>query len=486
MLDLGKHDFARAEHLVAQRLGVLGEVDVLKGRILYPAALLCRRRGGEDHALALVEFALGERIVEGALDIEDIGRALVLQVQQNRLIDGNAQSALFVQGAHGAAQFLAHGDELLGALGKAGRILRLGERECVFHAPQHVRLVRLVGMQLQAEFADADAIKPLFDDVERRLFLGDEQHALAVREGVCDDIGDGLALARSGRAVQNKARSRRGKRDGGILRAVRGQRQEHGGGVRLVLLRRRRHIQPLHAVIEQCGDDLVLGERVDMAVQIVPHEVALEGECGEVDVAHDVPTLHARRLGAHHGEDLGDLQRPDVAAQPAHVDVEFLFEILQKGGVDEVAVVRRQADGKVLVAPAAHDGSGREHEGRIARDAVAADIAQKSKCKIEDLCARLLLRLAVAAHELVRRLHCVAVVVVGAQDALLLLEKDEFLPRPGQFHAEGDGVFRHRLALEAHFALLLQHGVQLVRARAVEVHGVLARKVEQRVLGGEV
>ena len=135
VLDLGEHDLARAEHLVAQRLGVLGEVNVLEGRILHPAALLCRRRGGEDHALALVEFALGERIVEGALDIEDVGRALVLQIQQNRLIDGDTQPALFVQGAHGAAQLLAHGDELLGTLGKSGHVLSFCKRERVFHAP---------------------------------------------------------------------------------------------------------------------------------------------------------------------------------------------------------------------------------------------------------------------------------------------------------------------------------------------------------------
>ena len=130
-----------------------------------------------------------------------------------------------MQGVHGRLELLAQGDELGGALGKSRYVLRLCKRKRLFKAAQNIRLVRLVRMQFQTKFADPDAVQTLFDDVERRFLLRDKQHFLPVRKSICNDICDRLALARSGRTVQDKARACARERNCRILRAVRRKRQ---------------------------------------------------------------------------------------------------------------------------------------------------------------------------------------------------------------------------------------------------------------------
>ena len=220
-----------------------------------------------------------------------------------------------------------------------------------------------------------------------------------------------------------------------------------------------------------------------MVADVVPHEVALEGECRKVDVPHDVPALHVRRLGAHHGKDLGDPERGDVPAQSAHIDVELLLEKFEQRGIDEIALVLRHADGIVLVPLGAADLRGRKHERGIALDAVAARIAQKSERKIEHLGARLFLRLAVAPHEAACDFRRRLAVRTRAQNALLLFEEDELPALTGKLAAERQHGLVRIFALQAHAALFEQQGIQLVRPRFIQVHGVFSAEIEQRVFG---
>ena len=60
VFDLGEHDLAGTEQLVPQGLRILGEIDVVEGRIAYPAAFLGGSRGRENHAAAFGKFLLGE------------------------------------------------------------------------------------------------------------------------------------------------------------------------------------------------------------------------------------------------------------------------------------------------------------------------------------------------------------------------------------------------------------------------------------------
>ena len=326
-----------------------------------------------------------------------------------------------MQGEHGRFEVFAQQFQTACLFFEAALLPLVFQRERIFEAAQNVRLVRLVGVDLEAEFADADPVEPLFDDVERRLLFGDEQNALIVLDGVGDDVGDGLALARAGRAVQHEARPRARERHGGILRTVGRERDE--GILRVALvLGRHAHLLPREPFPHQRGDDLIAFERVEMVADVVPHEIALEGEGGKIGVFAHAPALHGGDLGEHHRKDLGNFERGDVAAQPADVDVEFLFEIFEKGGIDEVLPVR--FDGEVLVPLRALHRHGDEHERGKARLVVLPrDELQKPQCKIQDLGARLLVRFAVAPHEAQRRLRRRLRIGKGAQDALFKFKR---------------------------------------------------------------
>ena len=69
---------------------------------------------------------------------------------------------------------------------------------------QHVQLARLVGMQFQAELAQAHFPQAPVHHVQCRDFLGNEQHPLAFGHALGNEVRDGLALAGAGRADQHK------------------------------------------------------------------------------------------------------------------------------------------------------------------------------------------------------------------------------------------------------------------------------------------
>ena len=97
-------------------------------------------------------------------------------------------------------------------------------------------------MEFEAEFTHADVGKTLLNHLQSRLFFGDEQHAFSAVNGVCYYVGYRLALARSGRAVQNESRSLCRFRNRRVLRAVAGKRSYYSAGLALIFVLARKLI----------------------------------------------------------------------------------------------------------------------------------------------------------------------------------------------------------------------------------------------------
>ena len=183
---------------------------------MHPAALL--RRGGDfdEHILIIFQLFFGKAVVEGAFDVENVGRVFVFEIDEDAFVDGDAQPALFVQRVDRLVEHAAHFGDLFRLCGEIRILLRGGESERALQLFEQLRLVELA-VQFETEIAQPYGVEPLFDDGERRLLFGDEQHAPAAFEAVGDDIGDGLALARARRAVQHEGGAGNSLGDGGKL-----------------------------------------------------------------------------------------------------------------------------------------------------------------------------------------------------------------------------------------------------------------------------
>ena len=58
------------------------QIDVFKGRAVHPAAAAGGRGGLGEHPLAAVELLFGEAVVEGAFDVEHVGRGAVFPIDE--------------------------------------------------------------------------------------------------------------------------------------------------------------------------------------------------------------------------------------------------------------------------------------------------------------------------------------------------------------------------------------------------------------------
>ena len=63
-------------------------------------------------------------------------------------------------------------------------------------------------------------VEPPLHNLERRLLLGEEEDALARREGVSNDVGNRLRLARAGRPLNDKVLAFHDVHEGAVLRSV--------------------------------------------------------------------------------------------------------------------------------------------------------------------------------------------------------------------------------------------------------------------------
>ena len=168
-------------------------------------------------------FEIGDRATRNAVD-PDRGEPSV------DLIRGQAQGPSdLVEGAD-------IGVEGLAGLGEALQVLRvipvrLGrEVEAAAQLVDDVLLVRLVAVALQAEVPQPVPVEPPLDHLQRRRLLADEEDGLTPGEGLGDDVGDRLALARAGRAVEDQAGPPLRGLDGLVLAAVRVEDVERPAG----------------------------------------------------------------------------------------------------------------------------------------------------------------------------------------------------------------------------------------------------------------
>ena len=78
MRGFGKQRLRRKESTVPHRGRILFEIDVFKGRIAYPAALLCRGGRGENELFTFRKFFFVERLEKSVADLDAIGKTFSL------------------------------------------------------------------------------------------------------------------------------------------------------------------------------------------------------------------------------------------------------------------------------------------------------------------------------------------------------------------------------------------------------------------------
>ncbi len=86
---------------------------------------------------------------------------------------------------------------------------------------EHGLLADLVAVQLQAGVAQAHGVESVFDDLQRRLLLGDEEDRLAPADRLGDQVRDRLRLACAGRPLDDQVASPKHVEEGQRLRTVR-------------------------------------------------------------------------------------------------------------------------------------------------------------------------------------------------------------------------------------------------------------------------
>ena len=134
---------------------------------------------------------------------EHVGRVLVFQGNEDPLVQGNAQPALFMQRRDGFVERLADLQNLIALLLKIGIVLFGSESERRFEVFQKLRFIEFGRMQFQAELSQSDGIQPLFDDGKRRLFFRHEQHLFpCIRQLAMMFVMSGSCPFRAARAGQ--------------------------------------------------------------------------------------------------------------------------------------------------------------------------------------------------------------------------------------------------------------------------------------------
>ena len=200
---------------------------------------------------------------------------------------------------------------------------------------QHIPLLGLVGVKLQAEGADADIVQTLLYHFQRRHFLCYEQHGFILCQGIGDQGGDGLGFTGAGRAVQHEALPVAGRLDGKELGSIGAEGQEH-----LVLRHPASdfHIGnlPSQLAVHQTADDLVFRQILGAVAHIVPHDELGEGEHAQICRFQHIPPGLSHHRFTQNGEDLADIDAMLVLRQriqSVHIDTEILLHLFQHGNV---------------------------------------------------------------------------------------------------------------------------------------------------------
>ena len=201
-------------------------------------------------------------------------------------------------------------------------------------------------MQLEAERTEADLFQPPMHHFERCQFLRHEQHGAALRQQVRDQVGDGLALAGTGRALQHQVAAGIDGADSLQLRRVGDQRcQDVVRRVGLV-----QTIQPgqclvarerLARTVDQVLHHAVGLELRGAVLQVLPHQVLREREQAEVRFVQHLPLFQLGHCQAERLQQARDVDALVVGGQAFRTGA-------GTGGAAEAAQV---ADADLLAQP---------------------------------------------------------------------------------------------------------------------------------------
>ena len=238
---------------------------------------------------------------------------------------------------------------------------------------QYIQLARLVGMQLQAELAQADFAQTPVHDIQRGDLLGHEKHALALGHALGDEVRDGLALAGARRADQDEVLASDGRHHCGQLRRI-------GGQWAKGLLRRKLCVQPPrfrkgHARcvgfarrVDQVLDDGALAQLLRPFGEVLPHQELGKREHGQDHVLRHLPTFDVLDRMGNPAPDRGHVDAGVVARHLAvanpQVQLEVLPQHLQQGGVESrLVLVCRQREARTRAL--AVQGHGQKDQRRL-------------------------------------------------------------------------------------------------------------------------
>ena len=164
----------------------------------------------------------------------------------------------------------------------------------------HRLFVRFEAVQFEAEIFEPDFVELIEDDVERRLFLGDEKDLFPVVETFGDHVGNRLTFARSRRSLQDETLAALRHNDGVHLTGVRVDdrmkfEERIRKGRRRRLLARFRRREP-----DERANDVVLENPVGVRLEVLVHREFEEREDSQFTLADDFPSEFA--------DDFGDLR----------------------------------------------------------------------------------------------------------------------------------------------------------------------------------
>ncbi|SPT39883.1 Uncharacterised protein [Achromobacter denitrificans] len=273
--------------------------------------------------------------------------ARVLDAGANGVIHRQAVGMRVMQRIDQAVQVLAQHGQALGltrpviACALAAVVQRLSK------LLQHLGFTRLGRMQFQAERAQADIGQTAMHHLQRGHFFRDEQHRLAARQQMRDQVRDGLALARTRRPLQHQIAARVHRADRLQLRRIAQQRRQQVFGLVAVVQALKALIEGffckrLPRVIDQMPDDAVGFQLLGAVLQVFPHQVLGEREDPQMHLfqhfpAHDFPHGQPERLQhARHVHALV-ISGQDVQARNAQLVV--VAQHLQQRGIDDGLVV---------------------------------------------------------------------------------------------------------------------------------------------------
>ena len=107
MADLRDHHFGAVIDSIAHVAVEFGQVNVFKGRAVDAPALFGGGGDFHEHLFVRFQFFFGQTVVKRAFDVQNVGRALIFEIYEDRLVHGNAQTALFMQRGDGFVQIFA-------------------------------------------------------------------------------------------------------------------------------------------------------------------------------------------------------------------------------------------------------------------------------------------------------------------------------------------------------------------------------------------